>query len=102
MLQLIPALTFTWALLANPTPAVHIKSSIGADQALTLAARPLTRQASGSANPGARLIITRETEIRLDGRLCSYEQVPASAVITFAEVDTDLQTVLCIHYRSAH
>jgi hypothetical protein len=102
MVQLIPALTFTWALLAGPTPAFHNAGSPGADKSHTLAPRPLTSQAPVPANPGARLIITRETEIRLDGRLCSYEQVPATAVITFAEVEADLQTAVCIHYRSAH
>jgi hypothetical protein len=102
MVQLIPALTITWALLASLTPAFHIERSCGADKSLTLAPRPLARQTPAPANPGARLIITRETEIRLDGRLCSYEQVPATAVITFAEVEADLQTAVCIHYRSAH
>jgi hypothetical protein len=46
-------------------------------------------------------VVTRDTEIRLDGNPCCYEQVPANAVITFAEVEADRQTLLCIHYRSA-
>jgi hypothetical protein len=48
-----------------------------------------------------RILITAETVILLDGQPCRYEQVPPDAVITFAEVDSDQETVLRIHYRSS-
>lgn len=51
-------------------------------------------------NPSLPLLITYQTEIFLDGSPCRYEQVPERAVITFAEVDSDRQTVLRIHFRS--
>jgi hypothetical protein len=59
----------------------------------------LGKQESQSAC-SARLVLTEQTTILLDGRVCRYNQLPTSAVITFAEVDTDRETVLRIHYRS--
>jgi hypothetical protein len=53
-----------------------------------------------SSSTKARLIITEETEVLLDGRPCRYQQVPSNATITFVEVGSDRQTVLRIHFRS--
>jgi hypothetical protein len=102
MLQLILMMTLAWGLLPCPAPAFFCETQAAA-------AAPALPPGQGSAtptkqpcprNPSERLLLTRDTEIRLDGRLCSYEQVPPGAVITFAEVDSDRQTLLRIHYRS--
>jgi hypothetical protein len=95
MLQLILALTFTSDFLPDkslpPSPT-------------RVAARG--KQFPGSAKQArpesarTRLLITEETEVLLNGRPCRYEQVPASAVITFAEVDSDRETLRKIHFRS--
>jgi hypothetical protein len=84
-----------WGLLPCRTLCVF------ADKGQLAGHRPAAPTAQARpGDPSERLIISRDTEIRLDGCLCSYEQVPASAVITFAEVDSDRQTVLRIYYRS--
>jgi len=85
----------TLALMLGYTISTGSGAGVPAPSGVKQAAPP------AQAVPSARLVITRDTEIRLDGRLCSYEQVPASAVIIFAEVDSDRQTLLRIHYRSA-
>jgi hypothetical protein len=65
------------------------------------AAAPTKVQAelTSPSSTAQRLVITRQSDVRLDGRPCRYEQVPANAVITFAEVGPDRQTVLRIHFR---
>jgi hypothetical protein len=95
MLQLILALTFTSDFLSDkslpPSPtrvAAQGKELPGS----TNQARPESAR--------ARLRITEETEVLLNSRPCRYEQVPASAVITFAEVDSDRATLRKIHFRS--
>jgi hypothetical protein len=57
-----------------------------------------TRQVLPSS-ASERLVITNTTEILLDGRPCGYQQLPGNAIITFAEVGSDRQTVLRIHFR---
>lgn len=46
------------------------------------------------------LAVTAQTEVFLDGRACSYEEVPDGAVVTGAEVASDRLTVLKIFFRS--
>jgi hypothetical protein len=45
-------------------------------------------------------VVTDQTEILLDGKLCRYESVPAHAVIVRMEVSEDKKTVLKIHFRT--
>ena len=52
------------------------------------------------SEPQMRILITEKTVIFLDGQPCRYDRVPRGAVITFAELDSDRETVLSIHYRS--
>jgi len=45
--------------------------------------------------------ITDQTEVRLNGRQCKYEDVPLDAVIILLEVDSDdNKAILRIHFRS--
>lgn len=45
--------------------------------------------------------MTKDTEIRLDGRPCPYEQVPADASIVHVEVTPgNPPTILAIHFKS--
>jgi hypothetical protein len=95
MVQMIFALTFAFGPLSEkalpPSPTKILSPS-------KVVTSP-TKQAS-PGNPSARLLITDETEVLLDGLRCSYEQVPDRAVITFAEVGSDRETVRRIHFRS--
>jgi hypothetical protein len=102
MSQCVLTLAVAWSMLsprpAAPAPGAptalpqkaHVPSNGVAE------ARP-TRVGSGPAP----FVITRETEVRLDGRLCQYEEVPEGAVITAAEVGPDRRTFLRVHFRSA-
>jgi hypothetical protein len=43
--------------------------------------------------------VTEETEVLLNGKPCSYAQIPAHASIVFMEVGADKKTVLKVHFR---
>ena len=45
-------------------------------------------------------VLTRQTEVLLNGKPCKYENVPADARIVRMEVAADKKTVLKIHFRT--
>jgi hypothetical protein len=52
------------------------------------------------ANTGLDLVINQQTEIRLNGRGCRYEDIPANASVNLLEVGADRRTVLRIHFQT--
>ena len=45
--------------------------------------------------------ITEQTEVLLDGRKCSYQEVPNTAKIIFMELDSEMSRgILRIHFQS--
>jgi hypothetical protein len=60
---------------------------------------PLGRPASG---PSGReeFRLTEDSEILLDGRPCSYKDVPGNVSITHMELGADKKTILKIHFRT--
>jgi hypothetical protein len=68
------------------------------DLGKTFAAR-LVKEA-GSADQKDELLITEETEIKLDGRACKYQDVPGSAAIILLELASNKKAVLRIHFRT--
>jgi len=48
----------------------------------------------------SEFVVTDQTEVLLDGKLCRYEEVPAHATIVRMEVASDKVTVLKIHFRT--
>jgi hypothetical protein len=48
----------------------------------------------------SEFVVTDQTEVLLDGKLCRYEEVPAHATIVRMEVASDRVTVLKIHFRT--
>ena len=71
--------------------------------------RPETRKDSSSevakqptdGEQKAEFHITAQTEVKLDGRPCKYEEVPKDAVIIHLEVESSSnQAILKIHFRS--
>ncbi len=57
-------------------------------------------QAAHPSDPNGEYRVTSQTEVILDGRPCSYADVPQSAGIVRMEVAPDGQTVLKIQFRS--
>lgn len=43
--------------------------------------------------------LTEQTEVKLDGKVCPYEKVPADASIILLEVGSD-QAILRLHFQS--
>jgi hypothetical protein len=95
MIQLMLALTFFGGFLPEGTPPVASPKILSPGKELATSAKQ-----TNPVSLRAQLRITEETEILLDGLACRYEQVPESAVITFAEVGVDRETVRRIHFRS--
>src|SRR5262245_10057653 len=62
----------------------------------------LSAQAREQAAPGAasEYLVTEQTEVRLDGKLCRYEDVPGTATIERMELAPDRKTVLRVFFRS--
>jgi hypothetical protein len=58
------------------------------------------RRASRAPEAKRDLVITSETEILLDGRACTFDQIPAGADIILIDVAADRGFVRKIHFRS--
>jgi hypothetical protein len=89
------------ALVVAASPALGARdfrkseTAPGAKAAKTAA--PQDVKAKG-ANP--EVLINAQTAVYLDGQPCPYSAIPASAVITYAEVAEDGKTLLLIRFRS--
>jgi hypothetical protein len=46
------------------------------------------------------LVITAETEIKVDGRVCGLDQVPADAQVILVEVGPDRSEIRRIHFQT--
>jgi hypothetical protein len=77
-------------------------SSLAEKVPLSLAVRlyqpPVER--STAPAPKGGFVITDETEIKVDGRLCKYSEVPGGAVVVLLEVSADGKTILRVHFRT--
>jgi hypothetical protein len=63
----------------------------------------LTRPASLTARaPESKreLVITTETEIKVNGRICGLDQVPAGAEIILLDVAADRAVIRRIHFQT--
>jgi hypothetical protein len=73
----------------SPRPQVAVPADNSAGAALS--------RTGGLCEP---LVITNQTQVRLDGNPCRWQEVPREAIITGAEVSPDRKTILRIHFRS--
>jgi hypothetical protein len=105
----------TWFFLApvarsNLAPSRHHLSSTKAWalQPLSFPARGLVKEISlepakgcSAESPKPEFRVTEQTEVKLDGRSCRYEEVPKDAVIIFIEAASEEnRVILKIHFRS--
>ena len=60
--------------------------------------RPARRQVPPSGS--AEFSITVASEVRLNGEMCRFKDVPNDAVITKIEVDRDTKEVLVVHFST--
>lgn len=64
------------------------------------AAKPAAPQVAKEKDANPEVQINAQTAVYLDGQPCLYSAIPASAVITYAEVAEDGKTLLLIRFRS--
>jgi hypothetical protein len=88
------ATSFLYVTFANASLTQH-KERSPFDKPLPPApkAEPETEQEGG-------LVITDDTEVKLDGKLCKYEEIPESAEVILLEVGKDKKSVLKLHFRT--
>ena len=90
-------------LSAPPAPLPGADRLAGSLTTPVLHDKALTEAALQDLCPCARddeYRVTFRTEVFVDGRACSYADVPRGAAIVNMEVSSDNRTVLTIHFRS--
>jgi len=104
MIRLILALTASLGLvcplsasLTPHQPRLSLGHEVQANRVLRIGALAPARTAE--AEMPNDFFVTEETEVLLNGKPCSYAQIPAHASIVFMEVGADKKTVLKVHFR---
>jgi hypothetical protein len=85
-------------LLERVPRALAAKRSATALPAKARAATPAKHTAARGMS--TEFVVTKRTEILLNGKPCKYEEIPAGATIERMEVAEDKQTVLKIFFRT--
>ena len=86
-------------LVSAPLASAMVASSKSEPGLIKNMARPasgLTR----ASEPKRDLTITAETEIKVDGRVCGLDQVPAGAEVILLEVGADHSVIRRIHFQT--
>jgi hypothetical protein len=99
-LVVVASLSFTSVASASLAPR---KSSLaGRELTRALSTRALARVVKPLEEPKAEpeFNVTEQTEILLDGRPCSWKDVPPEASILKMEVTADKKTALKIYFRT--
>jgi hypothetical protein len=105
-LALAAWISFVSAIPASLTP--RTESPLAARKALPALAKgvsqvqavKLSASVSEQAWGETPFVLTSGTEILLNGKPCSYEEIPGHASIVRMEVAADKKTVLKIHFRT--
>jgi hypothetical protein len=61
---------------------------------------PPAPKAEPAAEQEDGLVISDDTEVKLDGKECKYESIPESAEVILLEVGKDKKSVLKLHFRT--
>jgi hypothetical protein len=61
---------------------------------------PTAPKAEPAPHSDGELVISDDTEVKLDGKACKYEDIPESAEVILLEVSRDKKAVLKLHFRS--
>jgi len=88
---LLPAADAAVAPAKPPSPDAKAKAMSGP-------ARNVKRPASPSA--AADFVITPDSEVKLNGRPCRFQDVPNNAVITKIEVDAESKEILKVYFST--
>lgn len=60
----------------------------------------LVKEEIPPAGKNQGLVVTDQTEIKVDGRPCHYKDVPEGATIILLEVAKDRRTILILHFQT--
>jgi hypothetical protein len=61
---------------------------------------PPAPKAEAAPEQDGGLAISDDTEVKLDGKLCKYEDIPESAEVILVELAKDKKSVLKLHFRT--
>ena len=91
-MALVVSLSFLSSLAATPAPQKEVTKPV--ERTAPEKAKEI------SAEENDEFSLPRQAEVRLDGRPCSYDAVPDSAIIVNLEVAQDRRTIVRVHFRS--
>lgn len=113
MTRLTMALTVSLCCLSSATASLAPRSELSAVGKTTLPRSAhdlpidLDKSTSSSATEDKedkpedpKFVVTDETEVQLDGRVCKFKDVPAAATIVSLDLAADKKTILKIHFES--
>jgi hypothetical protein len=77
-------------------------ASLAAPKERPLFDKPLPPAPKAEAAPDqdGGLVISDDTEVKLDGKVCKYEDIPESAEVVLLELGKDKKSVLKLHFRT--
>ncbi len=79
----------------------HDPSPLGKRLAVGLKHAAAVAQAPTPTEPQEeQMVVTDQTEIRLDGKPCRYADLPQDATIILLEIAADKKTVLKVHFKA--
>ena len=61
---------------------------------------PPAPKAEAAPEQDGGLVISDDTELKLDGKLCKYEDIPECAEVILVELAKDKKSVLKLHFRT--
>lgn len=85
-----------WLLVALSASSVEAAPSTQRDSAPP-AEKPAVDEVSPDSGP---FVVTKDTDVRLDGQPCSYAAVPSDAIVVKMQVGADRRTVVRMDFRS--
>jgi hypothetical protein len=79
-----------YASLTRSQDRPHLQKEFGRDRG----PEPAPKSSQGG------LVITEDTEVKLDGQACKFEEVPKNAEIILLNLASDKKVILQIHFRT--
>ena len=93
-------LTMALAALLLCLPMAHARLASAKDRPVFDRPLPPAPKAEPATQSDGELVISDDTEVKLDGKACKYEDIPESAEVILLEVSADKKAVLKLHFRS--
>jgi hypothetical protein len=99
-ISLVPVASASLAPRREPRNPGYSLLAAQASRRPARAVKPEAERKAARGEAQLEFVLTKETEVLLDGKPCKYEDIPANASILKMEVAADRKTVLRVQFRS--